>query len=138
MNNKKDNDLIFGDLCEQQCIHKFNDYFKCSLQKISKCSIIDFIDEDNKIVIELKARRVNKHKYIDTMIGTNKLIESDTYIKGGYKVYFAFAFTDKLCYYQYNGTINKSWVRGGGRCDRGYNEYNKYYYIPCKLLKNIN
>ena len=136
--NKQTSDLIFGDLSEQRCIIKFNEYFKCSFQKISKCSIIDFIDEDNKIVIELKGRRVKKHQYIDTMVGTNKLIESDKYIKLGYTVYFAFAFTDKICYYQYNGTINKSWVRSGGRCDRGRDEYNQYYHIPCKLLKDIN
>jgi hypothetical protein len=135
--NTQTSDLIFGDNIEKQCIIKFNEYFKCSLQKISKCSIIDFIDEDNKIVIELKGRRVKKHQYIDTMIGTNKLIESDKYIKLGYTVYFAFSFTDKLCYYQYNGTINKSWCRNGGRCDRGRDEYNQYYNIPCKLLKDI-
>lgn len=135
--NKKQADLIFGDNLEKRCIIQFNKFFKCSLKKISTNSIIDFIDDESKIVIELKGRRCSKHQYNDTMIGMNKLIESDKYIKLGYTVYFAFSFTDRLCYYQYDGTINKSWIRNGGRIDRGCTETNSYYHIPCTLLKDI-
>jgi hypothetical protein len=137
MNIKKQADLIYGDKLEQHCITQFNDYFKCTLNKISINSIIDFIDDESKIVIELKGRRCRKHQYNDTMIGTNKLYEAKKYIDKGYSCYFAFSFIDKLCYYQYDGTINNKWIREGGRCDRGCTETNSYYHIPCTLLKDI-
>jgi len=137
MNKNKTKDLIYGDKIERLSITRFNNYFKCYLQKISNRSIIDFIDTDSKIVIELKGLIVKKNQYSDTMIGMNKLRESDKYIKDGYTVYFCFSFTDRLCYYQYDGNIKNSWIRKAGRCDRGKDEYNQYYHIPCTLLKDI-
>jgi len=134
---KNKEDVEFGNNSENTNIKILNEYFKINLQQRKAYTILDFIDIDNKIIIELKGRRVNKNDYKDTIISVTKINNSLNYLKDGYKIYFAFSFLDKLCYYEFDGIINKKWIKINGRCDRGKNEYNNYYHIPCKLLKEI-
>jgi very-short-patch-repair endonuclease len=137
MNKKKQEDIEFGNNEEKINIVKLNQHFKINLHYRCAGSVLDFIDVDNKIIIELKGRRVMKNQHHDTIIGMNKIYNSIDYIKNGYTIYYAFSFIDKLCYYKFDGIINNKWNREGGRCDRGKDEYNNYYHIPIKLLIDI-
>ena len=61
---------------------------------------IDYTDDLGKICIELKSRRIKKKRYKTIMIGKNKYDSAIKYMKKGYKAYFLFKFTDKMCIYE--------------------------------------
>jgi len=134
---KNNEDVEFGNNSENTNIKILNEHFKINLQQRKAYKVLDFIDENNKIIVELKSRRCYSSDHLDSMIGLNKLYNANKYINTGYSCYFAFSFCDKLCYYKYDGNINNSWIRMGGRYDRGKDEYNKYYHIPLILMKDI-
>ena len=71
------------------------------------------------------------------MIGYNKIKKGIDLIKQGYTIYLAFEFTDGLYYYTLTETVNRKWIRAGGRKDRGRDEIKKYFYIPTKMLRKI-
>lgn len=126
--NKKENDLLM-------CL---NNHFNVNLSKTPPFDEFDFIDEDNKIMIELKSRRIDKDMYYDTMIGLNKVLKGKDIINDGYRVYFVFSFKDGVYYYELKkDNILKKWIKKGGRYDRGKTEIKKYCYIPTHLLTNI-
>lgn len=132
-------DLAFGNKCEKTTKTLLEDYFNSSLSKTPYRHEFDWVDEDNKIYIELKSRRNTKLQYPTTMIGYNKIIKANELIKQGYTIYLCFLFTDKLTFYHYTEeTFDKSWIKKGGRWDRGRSEIKEYVYIPVKLLKDIN
>lgn len=131
-------DLLFGGEREN-FIHRYIDeYFKCNSSKTGRCNTFDFIDDDLKLIFELKSRRTSKNKYYDTMIGANKVTEGYKLLEKGYKIYFLFNFTDRLCAYELTKTsIKDSWFRKGGRKDRGRYEFKNYCFIPNKLLFDV-
>ena len=139
MNNKKLMvDLTYGLKNENKIQNILEKYFNVKLTKTEQFDEFDYINKEQKILIELKSRRNTKTKYYDTMIGYNKVITGLKKIKEeNYKVYFCFNFTDYLCYFELtlNNELN---VRNGGRKDRGYSEIKKYTYIPYTILKNIH
>jgi hypothetical protein len=138
--NQRQKDLNFGQKFENVNLEILSKYFKCDelMKTINSRDPFDYIDKKNKVIIELKARRNTKEKYYDTMIGHNKILSGFKHIQNGYKVYLCFQFTDGLFYYQLNEeTYDKSFIRAGGRCDRGSFEINQYYYIPNKILTKI-
>ena len=63
--------------------------------------ILDFHDNDKKIICEIKGRKINHNQYPDTIIPMNKVDE-------GYKVYFVFVFLDKTMYCEVNEDLNYS------------------------------
>ena len=134
---KLQNDLEFGNNAELSVQQKFESHFNCSLTRTRPTHLFDFINEEEKIIIELKTRRNTKHKYDTTMVGYNKIIEAQRLKQEGWSVYFTFNFTDALCFYDYN-TTDESWKKEGGRKDRGRPEYKQYYYIPVNLLHTIS
>jgi hypothetical protein len=135
-NNKLNIDIKFGEEKENDLKSKLETYFKCKLEKTNKCHLFDYIDEQNKILIELKSRRNTKMKYPTTMIGYNKILESIKKIKEGYTIYYIFNFTDKLSFYKFEKD-NNDYHSIGGRKDRGRPEFKKYYFIPVNLLTDI-
>jgi hypothetical protein len=91
----------------------------------------DYIGE-NKF-IELKQRKCEKDKYLDTMIGLNKI----EYCHGkDADCYFVFSFTDGVYYWKYNN-VDQLNYRCDGRRDHNCNEFKDYCYIPVNLLKKI-
>jgi hypothetical protein len=117
---------------------KLEIYFKMPLKKTGDKDVFDFINEENKVLIELKSRRNKKHKYPTTMIGNNKWEKSIEKLDEGWTIYYVFNFVDKLCHYKFlKENINKVKKGVGGRCDRGQNEFKYYRYIPITHLENI-
>jgi len=129
-------DLQYGEGKENDIKSKLESYFKCNLEKTSKLNLFDYVDNDKKILIELKSRRNDKMKYPTTMVGYNKIINSIEKIKDSWKIYYVFNFTDKITYYKFE-EINDSWISKGGRYDRGRPEFKQYYFIPVELLSDI-
>jgi hypothetical protein len=134
MNQKKINDLKFGDKQEKNLINTIQQEFKTVLSKTKNFNTFDYENRKEKILIELKSRRINKNKYTDTLIGYNKVKSGLDKIKEGYRIIFIFSFIDNLCYYELSKEINISWIRKGGRTDRGKDEIKEYYYIPINKL----
>jgi hypothetical protein len=133
--NKFKQDLKFGENKEILIKPLLENKFNCTLTKTKNYCKVDFIDDDKKIIFELKGRKCSKNRYPDTMIGYNKVLYCLDKIKEGYTVYFIFSFTDNNCYYEFTNTNhNISWKGRRGREDRGRPEYNQYYNIPISEL----
>ena len=129
-------DIKYGEGKEDELKNKLENHFNCKLEKTSKLNLFDYIDKQNKILIELKSRRNEKNKYDTTMIGMNKVNKSIEKIKDNWNIYYVFNFTDLICYYKFE-ELNNDWISNGGRKDRGRYEYKKYYFIPISKLNNI-
>ena len=131
-------DVNYGLKKENKLQKRLENHFNVKLTKTEQFDLFDYINEEYKILIELKSRRNTKTKYFDTMIGYNKVVEGLKKIKEeNYKVYFCFNFTDFLCYYELTQNNNLD-VRNGGRYDRGSAEISKYAFIPYTILKDIH
>ena len=128
-------DLKFGFAKEKEIMPELEAYFETKLEETSKRHLFDF--KSDKIIIELKSRRVNKNKYMSTMVGINKIEEGHKYLEKGFEVYFAFKFKDALSYYELTKDTPRKWTRDGGRCDRGRKEIKKYCFIPTSKLIDI-
>jgi len=141
MNSKKSQDLKFGSANEKKLLEVFRQYFKSdTINKTTDCyDQYDYIDTKNKIIIELKSRRIRKLQYPDTMIGLNKITEGFKHIKNGYTVYLCWSYTDGLSFYELTkDTYNTNWERMGGRWDRGINERCMCCFIPTNIMTDIN
>lgn len=138
---KKRTDLKFGCDREKVILPILNKHFSYELKSSDdKYSTFDFKDDINKVVVELKSRRLTKRKFPTTMMPYNKVLKGFDYIDKGYKVYFAFYFTNRLCYYELTRAgFNMRWVRykQTTRRDRGYAEVSDMSYIPIDKLTNI-
>ena len=132
---KLNSDLVYGLNKEKQFKPILEKYFNCNLEFTPNYHKFDYIDNEKKIMFEIKSRKNNYNKYPSTMIGLNKY----TYSKNtDYECYFIFNFLDGLYYYKVNdNTLNECSVCKGGRKDRGRFEYNQYLYIPIELLNKI-
>ena len=141
MNIKQKSDLLFGLSNENKMLTILRKHFdsKSIKKTIDKYNPYDYIDKKNKIMIELKSRRIRKLQYPDTMIGLNKIMEGFKHIDNGYKVFLCWSYTDGIgCYELSKDTYNKDWERMGGRCDRGKDERNMCCFIPTDLMNEIN
>ena len=130
-------DLAFG--LSQELIFKpvLEDFLGFKLEQTSQNHTFDYINEDFKILIEMKSRKNKKNQYPTTMVGDNKWKVSEEKYKEGWDTYYVFNFTDKLCIYKFKceDNIKKS---TGGRRDRGRPEIKYYRYIPIELLSDID
>ena len=128
----RESDYQTGSQHEILMLPKLQEYFNdATLQLTSKTCIFDY--EGEKKFIELKKRSFNSSKYVDTMIGINKIAYCTN---KDIDYYFCFSFTDGDFIWMYNDDDQLNY-RSGGRRDRGYNEYKDYCYIPVNLLKKF-
>jgi len=136
-------DLEFGFNKEKEVLPILNDFFDVNLKQNDRYDIFDFVDEDKKMIFELKSRRCKKHDYKDRggiMIGANKVREGFRKIRKGYRVIFTWLFTNKYCYYELTKVLDKDInIKNNvmARSDRGGEEFSSIAYIPTKKLKNI-
>ena len=80
---------------------KIDKYFGCEFARSDDIyDVMDFCDEDKKIVVEIKGRRISSTQYDDTIITANKITEGLIKMEHGYKVFLFFVFTDKVLYHQ--------------------------------------
>lgn len=135
MYSKKFNDdYQYGIDSEKEILQILNSKFDCNLKQTNKYDPYDFIDDDKKVIVELKTRRNTKNRYDSTIIGFHKI--QKIMIKKDYKKILCFRFTDDLVYYRLD-SINNNWVSRSGRKDRGILEFSQYYHIPTDKLISI-
>lgn len=129
-------DTQYGLEKEKECLETLRDVFCSKLIKANdKWFVFDYTCD--ACYIELKSRRCKHDKYLDTMIGINKLNYSS---KSSKPVYFCFNFEDGLYYWKYNDEDIKNGgvtIRKGGRNDRGMDETKDYAYVKTTLLKKV-
>lgn len=92
----------YGQEIEDRVMPIVNQIFNCDFKKNEndKFDILDFKDEDTKIIVEVKGRKVKSTHYEKTLITASKVTEGFHKIDDGYRVFFVFAFTDKLMKYE--------------------------------------
>lgn len=137
--DKKAIDIEYGLQKEKEHLNIMRDIFCDKLVKSSsKWFVFDYSSDE--CYVELKSRRCNHDKYIDTMIGLNKINYCSYLNENSKPVYFCFNFDDGLYYWKYNkadidnGNVQ---IRKGGRTDRGFDERKDYAYIKTEILKKV-
>jgi hypothetical protein len=121
-----------GRKIEDETLPELNEYFECNFERNENdiFDIFDFRDEEKKIVVEVKGRQNTSTKYEDTIITANKVTAGYHAIESGYKVYFVFAFTDKLMYIELKENSSFKCKFTGSNCIR-------HYLIPVKDLQEF-
>ena len=85
-----------GRKIEDAALPELNKYFKTNFKRNENdiFDILDFKDEEEKIIVEVKGRFNTHDKYEDTIITASKVMAGQQAIDDGYKVFFLFVFTD--------------------------------------------
>ena len=132
--NKYNKDRAFGLMCEEKCKTKIEDYLNTKLEKTKgRYHNFDFVDEKNKIYVELKSNRCLSTQYKYSIFSIYKLyfIQNNP----SYKYYIAFKFIDALLIFKFKP--HKIFYKDCGRTDRGKNEIKKYCCVLNRYLKKI-
>jgi len=88
----------------------------------------DYVDEENKILIELKSRRINSdNKYPSTILGSNKIQNGLLKKKEGYTVYYFFNYLDCIKYYR---------LKKKDKFSQAYFNDKYHTFIPNEKLKS--
>lgn len=129
-------DRQFGIQSEQLLLPTFNALFDTSFQTTSRYDPFDFISPTFNL--ELKTRTNKLAQYPTTLLPYSKIEHADA---SPIPTIFAFKFTDKLAYIQYDrdlfATFETSDFARNPRVD--YHDAPKsYIYIPIKHLRIIN
>ena len=86
-----------GRQIEDEILPHLNNHFDCDFQRSNDIfDILDFKDEDKKIIVEVKGRTNPSTQYPTTIITCGKITEGLMEIERGYKVYYFFVFTAKV------------------------------------------
>lgn len=134
-NRKKIEDEKFG-FTEEEYQHPYLEkIFDCKLEATDRYNIIDFINKEEKLIIEIKRIRYNRI-FPSWMIGKNKIEYIIEMTKEGYNCFIILVLNDgtKIDYRWDNNDFDKKNYRVFGRTDRGIDEENLYYYIPDSLF----
>tara|TARA_R100001443_G_C3334702_1_gene173114 strand:+ start:812 stop:1219 length:408 start_codon:yes stop_codon:yes gene_type:complete len=121
-----------GQTIEDNTLPIINDYYKCNFKRNENniFDVLDFKDEEEKKIVEIKGRRIKSTQYNDTIITANKITEGFKKIDEGYKVYYVFVFTDKIFEYELKeDTSFKCKITGTNAI--------KHYLIPIDELTEI-
>ena len=131
----EDYDRTMGDSFERKIQPTLEDIFG-PLTRRSDTDKFDVFDFSNdRVFIDVKARRNTKLKYPTTMVGENKILKGLNLIMRWYEGYFVFGFTDVSCIWKLDREQYE--VRHGWRMDRETPEIKSYCYIPVKYLRDI-
>ena len=86
-----------GRKVEDELLPHLNKHFECDFQRSDDIfDILDFRNEEKKIIVEVKGRSNKSDQYPTTIITCGKLTEGLMEIERGYKVYYFFVFADKI------------------------------------------
>lgn len=121
-----------GQAIEDNTLPIINDYYKCNFKRNEKniFDVLDFKDDEEKKIVEIKGRRIKSTQYRETIITANKITEGFKKIDEGYKVYYVFVFTDKIFEYELKeDTSFKCKITGTNAI--------KHYLIPIDELTEI-
>ena len=136
-NLRKEEDIKMGIELENKLLSFLKKKDKNWFKTKDIYNVVDFVNEDKKIIAELKSRKYICSHCEDWMIGVNKIQRAKLLYARGYKVIFYFAFYDGIWEWEYNPNNLRvdTTIRDGGRVDRMKNEIKKYYYIPNEKMK---
>ena len=121
-----------GRQIEDTTLPVVNEFFKCDFKRNENniWDVLDFRDEDKKIIVEVKGRTITHDHYDDTIITANKVTSGYQAIEQGYKVYFVFAFSDKTMYMELKSDASFKCRFTGTNAVR-------HYMIPVKDLIDL-
>tara|TARA_R100001015_G_scaffold17096_1_gene9158 strand:- start:2104 stop:2508 length:405 start_codon:yes stop_codon:yes gene_type:complete len=121
-----------GRKIEDETLPELNEYFECNFERNENdiFDVFDFKDEEKKIVVEVKGRRNTSTEYEDTIITASKITAGYQAIETGYKVYYVFAFTDKIMFIELKEDSSFKCKFTGTNCIR-------HYLIPVKDLQEL-
>ena len=122
-----------GQKIENKTLPLINKHYECEFERNINdiFDVLDFKDEDKKIIVEIKGRRNSSEKYEDTMISSIKITEGNRMIELGYQVFFVFVFTDKTMEIELK--LDQEW-----KCMVSGTNSILHYFIPIKDLTEIN
>ena len=85
-----------GRKIEDDALPQLNKYFKSNFKRNENdiFDILDFKDDEAKIIVEVKGRRNRSDAYEDTIITASKVMAGHQAIDEGFRVYFLFVFSD--------------------------------------------
>lgn len=128
--NKKLWDI--GQKIEDDTLPILNKYFNANFKRNNNIfDILDFHDDNKKIICEVKGRRNKHNQYPTTIITTKKITEGLMKIDQGYKVFLIFAFTDKTMGIELKEDFNfQVKITGTNSIE--------HYLIPISELKEID
>tara|TARA_R100000951_G_scaffold11816_3_gene9700 strand:+ start:2335 stop:2748 length:414 start_codon:yes stop_codon:yes gene_type:complete len=121
-----------GRQIEDKTLPLINKYYKCNFERNENdiFDILDFKDDTEKKIVEIKGRRIASTEYAETIITASKVTAGFQQIDKGYKVYFVFVFTDKIFEYQLKENSDFKCKFTGTNCI-------KHYLIPIDELIEI-
>ena len=122
-----------GQKIENEALPKLNKYFKTDLQRDENniWDILDFRDDEEKVIVEVKGRLIPSTQYADTIITSSKVMAGHQAIDDGYKVFFLFVFTDKSMIIELKEEQSFKVRFTGTNCI-------KHYCIPITELKDFD
>ena len=122
-----------GRKIEDTALPHLNNHYGCDFKRNENdiYDILDFRDEEKKIIVEVKGRRVPSTQYKETIITASKITAGFQAVENGYKVFFVFVFTDKTM--EYELCENDSF-----KCKVTGTNSILHYLIPVGDLKEIN
>ena len=121
-----------GRQIEDKTLPLINKYYKCNFERNENdiFDILDFKDDTEKKIVEIKGRRIPSTQYNETIITASKVTAGFQQIDKGYKVYFVFVFTDKIFEYRLREDSEFQCKFTGTNCI-------KHYLIPIDELTEI-
>ena len=86
-----------GQKIEDDTLPIINKHYGCDFKRNENdiFDILDFKDDVNKKIVEIKGRRIPSTQYEETIITASKVTEGYMKIDQGYRVFFVFVFSDK-------------------------------------------
>lgn len=116
-------DLRFG--LNEEVVYKphLEKWIGGSLKKLDCMNLFDFEVCDQKILLELKSRRITHNKYPTTLIGENKVNYAVEKLKEGYEVYFIYNFLDGLYFVKFHNNMVNYPKRYLQRSDRSWGHH---------------
>tara|TARA_R100000995_G_scaffold70003_1_gene38587 strand:+ start:461 stop:877 length:417 start_codon:yes stop_codon:yes gene_type:complete len=122
-----------GRKIEDDALPVLNDFFECNFERNENdiFDIFDFKDEEKKMIVEVKGRRIPSTQWKETIITASKITEGYRAIEDGWKVYFLFVFTDKSGYFELKEDSSFKCKLTGTNCIQ-------HYLIPVEDLKELD
>ena len=133
VNVKKDYDWGIGR--EKLVISHIGEALGEDFEKLGKFDHFDYLGIRNgkQCYVEIKARRISKDAYEETIVPASKVAKAIELIGMGNKVFFVISFTNGICYLDMSNAEFK--LGYNARTDRGAVELNHYAFIPLRQFK---
>ena len=121
-----------GRKIEDETLPLINKHYGCNFERNENniFDILDFKDDEKKIIVEVKGRRIKSTQYSETIITASKITAGFQQIDQGYKVFLIFVFTDKIFEYELKEDADFKCKFTGTNCI-------KHYLIPIDELTEI-